>query len=305
MNRAMLIIVALFLSAASTVMAQQREYHLVYNMKVGDIHAFDLVTEQHVVGRRAVRVATDMRIDVLNNDHLGNYECRMTLTINRDSSQGLPNTYNLSNGAFVVAGDRSYSRVEGYDAVINSVGNIVLGQTVQPHTLDQQGFTLSSQTTDFSMMERPVAPYEVNFTLSSAPGENPVTIGVPYEDTIFVTSAIQRVSKSTGFITSPMSESPAHLDTLFRLMTLDSIITVGQRQVGHITSRGLKRTVLGQQYEITTQYYREMTSGLIDSLHETCTAILANGKRRLEYVTVGRRRHPEAYSPMTLTQSPR
>lgn len=301
----MLIILALLLSSASTVMAQQREYHLVYNMKVGDIHAFDLVTEQHVVGRRAVRVATDMRIDVLNNDHLGNYECRMTLTINRDSSQGLPNAYNLSNGAFVVAGDRSYSRVEGYDAVINSVGNIVLGQTVQPHTLDQQGFTLSSQTTDFSMMERPVAPYEVNFTLSSAPGENPVTIGVPYEDTIFVTSAIQRVSKSTGFITSPMSESPAHLDTLFRVMTLDSIITVGQRQVGHITSRGLKRTVLGQQYEITTQYYREMTSGLIDSLHENCTAILANGKRRLEYVTVGRRRHPEAYSPMTLTQSPR
>lgn len=305
MKRAMLIILVLILSSASTVTAQQREYHLIYKMKVGDVHTFDLVTEQHVVGRRAVRVATDMSIDVLNNDHLGNYECRMSLTIDRDSTDLIPQTQDLSNGAFVVAGERSYSRVEGYDAVINSVGNIVIGQTVQPHNLDQRIFTLSSQTTDFSMTERPVAPYEVNFTLSSAPGENPVTIGVPYEDTIFVTSAVQRVSKTIGFITAPMSEPPAHLDTLFRVMTLDSIVTVDQRQVGHITSRGLKRTVLGQQYEITTQYYREMTSGLIDSLHETCIAVLGNGKRRLEYVTVGRRRHPDAYSPMTLTQSPR
>lgn len=305
MRYPVLIILALLVVTAASSVAQQREYHLVYKMNVGDVHMFDLVTEQHVVGRRAVRVGTDMRIDVMNNDHLGNYECRMTLTINRDTSQALPDALDLSNGAFIVAGERSYSRVEGYDAVINSVGNIVLGQTVQPHNLDQRGFTLSSQTTDFSMTERPIAPYEVNFTLSSAPGENPVTIGVPYEDTIFVTSAVQRVSRTTGFITSPMNEPPTHLDTLLRVMTLDSIITVGQRQVGHITSRGLKRTVIGQQYEITTQYYREMTTGLIDSLHETCVAILANGKRRLEYVTVGRRRHPEAYSPMTFTQSPR
>lgn len=300
-----LILLALLLGSAMSMVGQPREYHLVYKMKVGEVHTFDLVTEQHVVGKRAVRVATDMRIDVLNNDHLGNYECRMSLTINRDSTTTLPHSQDLSNGAFHIAGERSYSRVEGYDAVINSVGNIVLGQTVQPHNLDQRIFTLSSQTTDFSMTERPVAPYEVNFTLSSAPGENPVTIGVPYEDTIFVTSAIQRVRRTTGYITSPMSETPAHLDTLLRVMTLDSIITVGQRQVGHITSRGIKRTVLGQHYEITTQYYREMTSGLIDSLHETCTAILPNGKRRLEYVTVGRRRNPEAYSPITFTQSPR
>lgn len=288
---------------ASSVVAQQREYHLVYAMKIGDVHMFDLITEQHVVGRRALRVATDMRIDVMNKDHLGNYECRLTLSIDRDSTAVLRNADDLSNGQLRVIGDRAYSRVEGYDAVINSVGNIVLGQTVQPHDLDQRGFTLSSQTTDFSMTERPIAPYEVNFTLSSAPGENPVTIGVPYEDTILVTSAVQRVGRSTGFITAPMNELPTHLDTLLRVMTLDSIISVGGRSVGHITSRGLKRTVLGQQYEITTLYYREMTSGLIDSLHEECFAVLPNGKRRLEYVTVGRRRHPEAYSPMTFTPS--
>lgn len=295
--------VALCCIAVATVHAQQREHTLVYQMRVGDIHDFDLVTEQHVVGKRAVRVATDMRIDVMDKDHLGNYECRMTLSIDRDSTGLAVSTGELTQSTFRVAGNRQYSRVEGYDAVINNVGNIVLGQTVQPHNFDQRGFTLSSQTTDFSMTERPIAPYEVNFTLSSAPGKNPVTIGVPYDDTILVISAVQRVTRSPGNITAPLNEPSANLDTLYRVMTLDSIITAGDRQIGHITSFGIKHTVLGQRYEITTRYYREMTTGLIDSLYEECYALSRNGKRRLEYVTVGRRRHPQAYVPTNVMPS--
>lgn len=304
MNHIAGIILALvIIGTGPSLHAQQREYTLVYRMNVGDIHDFDLLTEQHVVGRRAVRVATDMRIDVMDKDHLGNYECRMTLSIDRDSSAIQRSTQTLGNQPFRIAGSRQYSRVEGYDAVINNVGNIVLGQTVQPHSFDQRGFTLSSQTTDFSMTERPIAPYEVNFTLSSAPGENPVTIGVPYDDTILVISAVQRVTRTSGSITAPLNEPPGNLDTLIRVMTLDSIITVGERKIGHVTSHGIKRTVLGQQYEITTRYYREMTTGLIDSMYEECYALLRNGKRRLEYVTIGRRRHPDVYAPIPVMPS--
>jgi hypothetical protein len=297
------VLVLVIIGTCQSLHAQQREYTLVYQMKVGDVHDFDLVTEQHVVGRRAVRVTTDMRIDVMDKDHLGNYECRITLSIDRDSSDLVRPGSGHHNNGFRLAGTRRYSRVEGYDAVINSVGKIVLGQTVQPHNFDQRDFTLSSQTTDFSMTERPIAPYEVNFTLSSAPGENPVTIGVPYDDTILVTSAVQRVTRTLGSITVPFNEPPGNLDTLIRVMTLDSIITAGDRKIGHVSSQGIKRTVLGQRYEITTRYYREMTTGLIDYLYEECYALSPNGKRRLEYVTSGRRRHPQAYVPANVTPS--
>lgn len=300
------VLLAMFIAVlADTAGAQPREYTLVYKMNVGEIHDFDLITEQHVVGRRAVRVATDMRIDVMDKDNLGNYECRMTLSIDRDSTAVRDGASDLSNGAFRNAGQRQYSRVDGYDAVINNVGNIVLGQTVQPHNFDQRGFSLSSQTTDFSMTERPIAPYEVNFTLSSAPGENPLKIGVPYDDTILVISAIQRVTHTIGHVTSPQNEPPPNMDTLLRVMTLDSVLDVNGRQIGHITSLGVKHTILGEHYEITTRYYREMTTGLIDSLHEVCYAVSASGKRRLEYVTAGRRRSADAYGPMTITLSPR
>jgi hypothetical protein len=285
--------------------AQPREYNLVYKMKVGEVHDFDLVTEQHVVGRRAVRVATDMRIDVMDKDNLGNYDCRMTLSIDRDSTDMRESAQDLSSGAFRHAGKRQYSRVDGYDAVINDVGKIVLGQTVQPHNFDQRGFSLSSQTTDVSMTERPIAPYEVNFTLSSAPGESPLKIGVPYEDTILVISTVQRVTRTIGHVTSPQNEPPPNMDTLLRVMTLDSVLDVGGRQIGHITSLGVKHTILGEHYDITTRYYRDMTTGLIDSLHEVCYAVSASGRRRLEYVTVGRRRSANAYGPMTTTLSPR
>ena len=285
--------------------AQPREYNLVYKMKVGEVHDFDLVTEQHVVGRRAVRVATDMRIDVMDKDNLGNYDCRMTLSIDRDSTDMRESAQDLSSGAFRHAGKRQYSRVDGYDAVINDVGKIVLGQIVQPHNFDQRGFSLSSQTTDVSMTERPIAPYEVNFTLSSAPGESPLKIGVPYEDTILVISTVQRVTRTISHVTSPQNEPPPNMDTLLRVMTLDSVLDVGGRQIGHITSLGVKRTILGEHYDITTRYYRDMTTGLIDSLHEVCYAVSASGRRRLEYVTVGRRRSADAYGPMTITLSPR
>ena len=296
------IVIAVLAHAAS---AQPREYSLVYKMKVGEVHDFDIVTQQHVVGRRAVQVATDIRIDVMDKDHLGNYDCRMTLSIDRDSSSLREAMQDLSTGAFRHAGRRQYSRVDGYDAVINDVGKIVLGQTVQPHNFDQRGFSLSSQTTDVSMTERPLAPYEVNFTLSSAPGESPLKIGVPYEDTILVMSAVQRVGRTIGHVTSPQNEPPPNMDTLLRMMTLDSVLDVGGRQIGHITSLGVKRTILGEHYDITTRYYRDMTTGLIDSLHEVCYAVGTSGKRRLEYVTVGRRRSADAYGPMTITLSPR
>lgn len=296
------IVIAVLAHAAS---AQPREYRLVYKMKVGEVHDFDIVTQQHVVGRRAVQVATDMRIDVMDKDHLGNYDCRMTLSIDRDSSALREAMQDLSTGAFRHAGRRQYSRVDGYDAVINEVGKIVLGQTVQPHNFDQRGFSLSSQTTDVSMTERPLAPYEVNFTLSSAPGESPLKIGVPYKDTILVISAVQRVGRTIGHVTSPQNEPPPNMDTLLRMMTLDSVLDVGGRQIGHITSLGVKRTILGEHYDITTRYYRDMTTGLIDSLHEACYAVGTSGKRRLEYVTVGRRRSADSYGPMTITLSPR
>ena len=301
----MVVLAILIAILAHVAGAQPREYNLVYKMKVGEVHDFDLVTEQHVVGRRAVRVATDMRIDVMDKDHLGNYDCRMTLSIDRDSTVMREGAQDLSSGAFRHAGQRQYSRVDGYDAVINDVGKIVLGQTVQPHNFDQRGFSLSSQTTDFSMTERPIAPYEVNFTLSSAPGESPLKIGVPYEDTILVISAVQRVTRTIGHVTSPQNEPPPNMDTLLRVMTLDSVLDVGGRQIGHITSLGVKRTILGEHYDITTRYYRDMTTGLIDSLHEVCYAVSASGRRRLEYVTVGRRRSADAYGPMTITLSPR
>lgn len=273
---------AVFCVSGVMAIAQVGAVSLVYDLKIGDVHKFRLVTDQHVVGDRAIRVQTILTLEVIDEDRRGNYQCRVTMK--SDTGRELTDTVVYQpHGNFRFVGYRHYSESSGYDAIIDALGMVIMGQSVPPKDYEQGALTSFSQTTDVDAKKGLLVPYTVIFSIPKAPDQTLMQPQYQYIDTIFVISAIQPITTTYG-PTHEQRESKRNLDTIARNLTLDSVVTVQGRQIGFMTSLSIKHTVAGQHYTIITQYERDMSTGLVKNIEERCYYQSPKGPR-LEYFT--------------------
>ena len=290
-----LMIAVALLSSTATLFAQQGAVSLAYDLKVGDIHRFKLTTDQHVVGNRAVRVQSILTIEVIDDDSRGNYQCRVN--IKSDSGREVSDTVVYRpHGSFLFAGYRLYSETSGYDAVIDALGKVIMGQSVAPKDYEQSTLTAFSRTTDEDVTRLPLVPYSVTFSLPKAPDQSLMEIGQQYIDTIYVLSSLQPITTSYG-PTHEVIVSKRNLDTIARNLTLDSILVDEGHRIGYLTSLAIKSTVLGERYTIVTRSERNMSTGLVRYIDERCYFESHDGPR-LEYTTRCQRVTPTPFDPI-------
>lgn len=269
---------------------------LTYDLKVGDKHLFKLVTDQHIVGNRAIRVQSILTVEVIDEDHLGNYQCRVT--VKSDSSRERSDTVVYRpHGGFLFAGYRLYSETGGYDAVIDALGKVILGQTVAPKDYEQSTLTAFTGTTDVDATERLTIPYAVVLSIPKAPEQTPMDIGKEYLDTVYLLSSIQPISHSYG-PSYTQEASRRNFDTIARSTVLDSVVIVNGRKVGFITALSIKYTFTGQRYTIVTRSERDLATGLVRFIDEK-SYYVNNGTPRLEYVTTCYRISGDPFDPIT------
>lgn len=288
-----------FITSSRPTCAQTGMVALSYDLKVGDVHQFKLTTDQHIVSNRAIRVQSILTIEVIDEDNLGNYQCRVNVKSDtrRESSDTV--VYR-PHGGFLFAGYRLYSESSGYDAVIDALGKVIMGQSVAPRDYEQSTLTAFSKTTDVDITKRPLVPYSVIFSIPKAPDQTYMEEGREYIDTIYVLSTIQPITESYG-PTHTVMDPPRNLDTIIRSLRLDSIVIDQGRKVGYLSSLSIKHTISGERYTIITQSERDMSTGLVRYIDERSYFESPKGPR-LEYVTTCRRYSSDPFDPLNPRQ---
>lgn len=274
----------------------QNGLSLTYDLKVGDKHVFKLTTDQHVVGNRAIRVQSILTIEVIDDDHLGNYQCRVT--VRSDSSKERTDTVVYRpHGGFLFAGYRLYSETGGYDAVIDALGKVILGQSVAPKDYEQSTMTAFTGTTDVDATERLTIPYSVVLSIPKAPENTLMDIGKEYLDTVYLLSSIQPISQSYGS-TYSKGAPKRNFDTIARSTVLDSVVIINGRKIGFLTSLSIKKTFTGQRYTIIARSERDLSTGLVRFIDEK-SYYVSRGSPRLEYVTTCYRISGDPFDPIS------
>ncbi len=281
-----------------TVIAQAQGggFSIAYQLRVGDHHHFKLTTDQHIINDRVVRIQSNLYLDVLEEDDRGNYRCRITFRSDTGRERSDTLVYR-PHGDFIFSGYRLYSELGGYDAVIDALGRIIMGQSVAPKEYDQGTMTAFTGTTDIEATERVNVPYSVTFSIPRSPEPVPINIGSQLNDTILVTSSIQPITVSTGPSHQRPIKRTTNVDTIVRTTTLDSVTVIEGRPSGHFTTMSHKHTIRRERYTIVTATVRDMETGLVRSILERCYFESPKGQR-LEYVTTCVRVSPDPFDPL-------
>lgn len=293
------LLLMMVLGTSPRTLAQAGISALTYDLKVGDVHQFKLITDQHIIGNRAVRVQSILSIEVIDEDDLGNYQCRVTFKADTSRERSDTVIYH-PKGNFLFAGYRLYSEGGGYDAVIDALGKVIMGQPVLPKEYEQSTINAFSRTTDVDATTSPLVPYTVVFSIPKSPSYSGMEVGREFIDTILVLSTIQPITTSYG-PTHTITNTPRNLDTIVRSLRLDSVVIDNGRQISFLSSLSIKHTFAGERFTIITQSQRDMSTGLIRYIDERCYYESAHGPR-LEYVTTCNRTSATTYDPLNPRQ---
>jgi len=258
---------------------------LVYHLTVGDKHLYSLRTDQHIIHDRAIRIMNVLTLEVLSEDELGNYQCKVSLQTDT-TRESFDTVVYKPAGDFRFAGYRLHSEVGGYDAVVDALGKVILGQYDSQRGFDQGTITAFARTTDEEIVSRVVTPYTVAFSIPRSPKSMLLEPSIVYRDTLEVTALIQPLTTSSG-PTGRSKGARRLVDTLFRATTLDSTVIVGGRKIAFLTTTATKRVINTEIYSIVTHTEREMSTGLVSYIDERCYYQSEDGPR-LEYVSVCR-----------------
>jgi hypothetical protein len=201
------------------------------------------------------------------------------------------------HGDFIFSGYRLYSELGGYDAVIDALGRIIMGQSVAPKEYEQGALTAFTGTTDIEATERVIVPYSVTFSIPRSPEPTPIDVGSQRNDTILLTSSIQPITVSSGPSHQSAVKRSTNIDTIVRTTTLDSVTVIDGRPCGHFTTLSNKLTIRRDRYTIVTATVRDMETGLVRSILERCYFESPKGQR-LEYVTTCVRVSADPFDPL-------
>lgn len=275
----------------------QDTLNLTYDLTVGDVYVFRLITDQHVGAKSAVRMQNLLSLEIVDSDRLGNLQ--VNVRIRSDSTIDISDTLAYrKKGGFLFGGNRLFSESGRFEAVADALGRLIAGQKISFDQQDQGVTSMTSRITDAVDSRLALQNNGMSFSLPMIAPDSRIILGEETLDTLYLASAIQPLASSIGPTGKPNSV-PIHLDTMYRTTQLDSVVVENDIEVGYFFSSSRKHTKSGRRYTISTQMRRNMSTGIVLSIDERCYRE-HNGSTTLEYYSRSNLLHFSRKRPKSL-----
>ncbi len=268
----MIILSILILLISSRIAsAGDTTYVLRYDLSVGTSYTYHIVTDQYSIPNSTVRLHSRLRLDVISRDASSNLLCRLKLTSDTLFRDDLNATFRPS-GRLTFAGNKLYSGVGYLDLLFDEFGHIIRSRHVMSDIDSVDALQTSTQRTmdaGAPGATEDVGPYGVNLVIPKIPDAAEIFLNREYVDTILFTSRV--IHMPTNYGSSGTSDRKQFYDTLIRTSVLDSTCTDEQgRMYGYMTLNGERRNAFGARFQLSIWLIRDMRSGLITYISETC-----------------------------------
>lgn len=247
-----------------------------YDIAVGNSYNYDVKSDQHVVKSSAVRLQTNLAIEVVGKDSKDNFKVR--LRVRGDTARNLDekSVYRPS-GSMNFSGHRLFSDAGRYHAALDALGRVILGQNV----IDGPESELEVQTqfervTDISVadVDGKTSQNMLNFTVPSLPFAAQLELAKEYFDTLYIPSRVIDMPTS-GIEGKPKRQ--LFVDTIFRVTILDSVVVRRSNRIGYFTMQSKRNNKFGSKFTSTTTMRRNLRSGMVEDLVEHCYRITSLG----------------------------
>ncbi|NQW29387.1 MAG: hypothetical protein HQ472_02600 [Ignavibacteria bacterium] len=253
-----------------------------YDLAVGTSYLYDVMSDQHVVKNSAVRLQTNLAIDVVGLDARDNFKIKLRVRGDTVKDEEGKNVYKPA-GTMDFSGHRLFSDAGRYNAALDALGRVILGQSVIDGPEAQLEIqTQFERTTDISVAEAEGTNSStmLNFTVPSLPFHTSLEIGKQYFDTTFVPSRVIDLPISYG--PEAKTKRNEFVDSIFRAFVLDSVVTSGASSVGYMTIHSNRHNRFGARFTSSSKIKRNLRTGMVINLSETCYRVTSMGPE-LEY----------------------
>lgn len=282
----LVVIILLFATTLCTAKLSDSVIILRYSLEKGKTYTWNLVADQFIVNGRALRLSATYNIDAIDSDVDGNTQVRIRTSPSSINTLAGGIIDSVKDGIFPV-GSRKTNKAGVYDAMIDQLGNILTGQYNINHTTNvpvMSGQGLTNQTDANQSLDIPLM---MNMMMPIMPLDPDIKMRVSKIDTILIPSVNQIVSGSRGSISRNDKKSKVLMDTLYRIIELDSIkILHTDKQICFMTVHSVKKTINGTTNIIKTSIVRDTRSGVFERIIEQGFYSDSNGKIRPIYVAV-------------------
>jgi len=260
-----------------------RTHTLRYDLPIGMSYEYRVATDQIPFPNKVVRLHTKLVLDVVGRDEFDNTVCRFSVT----SDTNYEHTDNVTTrqyGYVDFAGHRLYSKAGYVEVILDARGN--LAGTDPEDTTNRSSNAVSTQFRKMASSSMMAAvsgnsPFMLQLLMPSIPEGSELEIEREYVDTLTFPSRSVYVPTSYG--TTNTVENKVLYDTLYRVSILDSVRTIGDESYGYMTLRNERRNALGGAFSSESILVRDMKTGLVQKITETCYKYTMRGDRQLTY----------------------
>ncbi len=297
------LIAALMVVAAAPT--ADRTHTLRYDLPIGMSYEYRVATDQIPFPNKVVRLHTKLVLDVVGRDENDNTVCRFSVT----ADTNYEHTDDVSTrqyGYVEFAGHRLYSKAGYVEIILDAHGNIASNDP--DDTTNRSSNAVSTQFRKLASASMMAAvsgnsPYMLQLLMPSMPEASDLEIEREYSDTLTFPSRSVYVPTSYG--TTNTVEHKVLYDTLYRVSILDSVRTVGDQSFGYMTLTNERRNALGGAYSSESRLVRDMRTGLVQKITETCYKYTMRGERKLTYRSTANLVTQAPMSALQLRQEPR
>lgn len=259
---------------------------LRYDLPIGNTYTYRVTTDQYVLPTSFIRLHSLMVIEIIGRDEEDNTICRLRLQSDTATSTYTNEIPVRAVEQLTFSGHRLHADVGFLDVTLNDRGELVddtkaYDEKNRPSSISTQFERITEATMDQHVTQQRSGPFALQMVMPSIAGDNPLWLNRPYIDT--VTTISRSVHLPTSYGPTGVAERVILFDTLIRTTTIDSLQKTGHRVRGFVTVESDRTSGLGTKYHSTSILQRDMRSGLIEALTETCYRQTAKG-RKVAYV---------------------
>lgn len=276
-GRMVLMSIVVMVIGSVNIFCADSTFVLRYDLSVGTSYIYHIVTDQYLVPNSSARLHSRLRLDVISRDASSNLLCRIMLTADTMFKEDT-RAVSRPGGKLTFAGNKLYSGVGYLDLLFDEFGHIIRSRHVMSDIDSADERQSSSQRTMDAGAPgntEDIGPYGVNLVIPTIPDVTEIFLFHEYTDTILFSSRV--IHMPTNYGTSAASERKLYYDTLIRTSRLDSTCTDEQGYMyGYMTLNGERRNAFGARFQMYTWLIRDMRSGLITYVSETCQFMKKN-----------------------------
>lgn len=297
-------LIASLLVVAATPTAD-KTHTLRYDLPIGMSYEYRVATDQIPFPNKVVRLHTKLVLDVVGRDDFDNTVCRFSVTADT-SYEHSDNVTTRQYGYVDFAGHRLYSKAGYVEVILDAQGNIA--STDPDDSTYRSNNAVSTQfrrlaSTSMMAAVSGNSPYMLQLLMPSVPVASELEVEREYVDTLTFPSRSVYVPTSYG--TSNTVEHKVLYDTLYRVSILDSVRTIGDQSFGYMTLKNERRNALGGAFSSESRLVRDMQTGLVQNITETCYKYTMRGERKLTYRSTANLVTQAPMSAMQLREEPR